>query len=164
MGTAVIMRVNSAPILESAKHDFYFVPLFIKLFVIGHRSFPTISARNTRRDSFTGKAFATSRHHSLYPPEVPWPVAEKQARQRPPCNRSPDRRPDGTLSVDRRHCKRRGVLNSDRLLCVRYIGKGSFFQQTRCCSADLEARGVNHQACGLFPEHLKCECRAGSLQ
>ena len=80
MGTAVIMRVNSAPILESAKHDFYFVPLFIKLFVIGHRSFPTISARNTRRDSFTGKAFATSRHHSLYPPRVPWPMAEKQDR------------------------------------------------------------------------------------
>ena len=80
VGTAVIMRVNSAPILESAKHDFYFVPLFIKLFVIGHRSFPTISARNTRRDSFTGKAFATSRHHSLYPPRVPWPMAEKQDR------------------------------------------------------------------------------------
>ena len=147
MGTEVIIRVNSAPILESAKHDFYFVPLFIKLFVIGHRSFPTISARNTRRDSFTGKAFATSRHHSLYPPRVPWPMAEKQARQGGPCNHSSDRRSDGTLSVDRRHCKRHGVLNSSRPLCVRYIGTGPFFQQTRCCPVGLEMGGVNHQAC-----------------
>ena len=147
MGTAVIMRVNSAPILESAKHDFYFVPLFIKLFVIGHRSFPTISARNTRRDSFTGKAVATSRHHSLYPPEVPWPVAEYQAGQQRLCSRSPDRRTDGRPTVDRRHCRQRGVLNSGRLLCVRYIGTGPFFQQTRCCPVGLEMGGVNHQAC-----------------
>ena len=55
MGTTVIPRGNSTPILEPAKHDFYFVPLFIKLFVIGHRSFPTVSARNTRRDPFTGQ-------------------------------------------------------------------------------------------------------------
>ena len=91
--------------------------------------------------------YETSRHHSLYPQEVPWPVAEKRARRRLPCNRSPDRRSDGTLLVDRRHCKQHGVLNSGRLLCVRCIGKSPFFQRTRCCSVGLEMGWVNHQAC-----------------
>lgn len=58
MGTAVIPRGNSAPILESAEHDFYFVPLFVKLLVIGHRSLPTVPARNARRDSLTGQGVA----------------------------------------------------------------------------------------------------------
>ena len=54
MGTAVITRGNSAPILESTKRDFYFVSLFIQLLVIGHRNFATASTRNTWRDSLTG--------------------------------------------------------------------------------------------------------------
>lgn len=88
MGAAVITRGNSAPILESAEHDFYFVPLFVKLLVIGHRSFLTAPAWNTRRDSFTGIGRReTSRHHTLYPQGVLWPVAEKQAKQRRLCNR-----------------------------------------------------------------------------
>ena len=58
MDTAVTTRGNSAPIREPAEHDFYFVPLFAKLLVIGHRSFPTVPARNTRRDSFTGQGVA----------------------------------------------------------------------------------------------------------
>lgn len=58
MGTAVITRGYSTPILEPAEHDFYFVPLLIKLLVIGHRSFTTAPARNTRRDSFTGQGIA----------------------------------------------------------------------------------------------------------
>ena len=55
MGTTVITHGYSAPILESAEHDFYLVPLLINLLVIGHRSFPAVSAGNTRRDSFTGQ-------------------------------------------------------------------------------------------------------------
>ena len=58
MGAAVIPRGNSAPILESAEHDFYFVPLFVKLLVIGHLGFPAAPARNARRDSFTGQGGA----------------------------------------------------------------------------------------------------------
>lgn len=54
MGATVIPRGNSAPILESAEHDFYLTPLFVKLLVIGHRCIPAAPARNTRRDSFTG--------------------------------------------------------------------------------------------------------------
>lgn len=58
MGAAVITHGNSAPILESAEHDFYFVPLFVKLLVIGHWGFPPAPAWNTRRDSFTGQGSA----------------------------------------------------------------------------------------------------------
>lgn len=139
MGAAVIPRSNSAPILEPAEHDFYFVPLFVKLLVMSHRGFLTAPARNTRRDSFTGQGGAKSVGiiPSIRKELVPWPVAEKQAKQQRLCNRSPGRRSGGTLSVDRRHCKRRGALNSGRLLCVRYIGKGPFFQQARCCPVGL---------------------------
>ena len=148
MCTTVITHGYSAPILESAEHDFYLVPLLINLLVIDHRSFSAVSARNTRRDSFTGQGMTkTSRHHSLYPPEAPWPAAEYQAGQQRLCSRSPDRRTDGRPTVDRRHCRQRGVLNSGRLLCVRYIGKGPFFQQTCCCPVCLEMCGINHQAC-----------------
>ena len=56
MGTTVITHGYSAPILEPAEHDFYLVPLLINLLVIDHRSFPAVSARNTRRDSFTGQS------------------------------------------------------------------------------------------------------------
>lgn len=55
MCTTVITHGYSAPILESAEHDFYLVPLLINLLVIDHRSFSAVSARNTRRDSFTGQ-------------------------------------------------------------------------------------------------------------
>ena len=58
MGTTIITRGNPAPIFESTKHDFYLMPLFIQLPVIGHRSFPTASAWNTRRDSLIGQGFA----------------------------------------------------------------------------------------------------------
>ena len=58
MGTTVITHGYSTPILESTKHDFYFVPLLIKLLVIGHRSLTATPARNTRRDSPAGQGIA----------------------------------------------------------------------------------------------------------
>ena len=39
VSTTVITHGYSAPILESAEHDFYLVPLLINLLVIDHRSF-----------------------------------------------------------------------------------------------------------------------------
>ena len=151
VGTTVITHGYSAPILESAEHDFYLVPLLINLLVIGHRSFPAVSAGNTRRDSFTGQGMTkpvgiiASIRQKL--PGLRRPAAEYQAGQQRLCSRSPDRRTDGRPTVDRRHCRQRGVLNSGRLLCVRYIGKGPFFQQTCCCPVCLEMCGINHQAC-----------------
>ena len=61
---------------------FYLVPLLINLLVIGHRSFPAVSAGNTRRDSFTGQGMtkpvgiiASIRQ------KLPGPAAEYQAGQ-----------------------------------------------------------------------------------
>lgn len=48
MGTAVIAHSNSAPILEPAKHDFYFVPLLITLFVVLNCFFSLSFRRDAR--------------------------------------------------------------------------------------------------------------------
>ena len=53
MGTTVITHGYSAPILESAEHDFYLVPLLINLLVLYIRSFTAVTAGYARRDSFT---------------------------------------------------------------------------------------------------------------
>ena len=60
VGTTVITCGNSLPIFESAKHDFYFVPLFVKLFAIRRRLFSTASTRNTRRAPLVEQRMAKS--------------------------------------------------------------------------------------------------------
>lgn len=58
MGTTVITCAYFSPILESAKHDFYLVPLFIKLLIMRDRLFPVASARNTWRYPFVEQCIA----------------------------------------------------------------------------------------------------------
>ena len=58
MGTSVIAHGNSAPVFEPAKHDFYFVSLLIKLFVIRDGLFPASPGRNARSNPFAEQGIA----------------------------------------------------------------------------------------------------------
>lgn len=58
MSASVIAHGDSAPIFEPPEHDFDFVALFIKLFVIGDRLFSVSLGRNARRNASFEQAFA----------------------------------------------------------------------------------------------------------
>ena len=58
MGTPIIARDNSAPVFESIEHDFYLVPLLIKLFIIQDWLFPATPARNAWSDPFAEQGLA----------------------------------------------------------------------------------------------------------
>lgn len=58
MGATVIPCGNPSPVLEPSKHDFYLVPLFIKLFIIRHCLFPAAPAKDAGRDSLAEQRIA----------------------------------------------------------------------------------------------------------
>ena len=57
MGTTVISCGNSSPILESAKHYLYFMPLLIQSFVIRNRFFSIPLAWDASSDAFVTQSF-----------------------------------------------------------------------------------------------------------
>lgn len=58
MGTPIIPCSNSAPVFQSAEHDFYLMSLLIKLFIIRDWFFPATPARNARSYSFVEQGLA----------------------------------------------------------------------------------------------------------
>ena len=51
MRTPLITHGDPTPVLESAKHNFYFVPLLIEIFIINYRLFSVLFGRNAGRDA-----------------------------------------------------------------------------------------------------------------
>ena len=51
MRTPLITQGDPTPVLESAKHVFYFVPLFIEIFIINYRLFSVLFGRDAGRDA-----------------------------------------------------------------------------------------------------------------
>ena len=51
MRAAVITYGNSAPVLDPAKYDFDFVPLFIQIFIVRAGSLPAPAGRDAGRNA-----------------------------------------------------------------------------------------------------------------